>query len=235
MCTVTFIPVQGVHFITSNRDESPVRRSHGLISKHHPEFPTIYFPIDETSGGSWIALAESGRSVCLLNGAYKPFIPNPPYRLSRGQVVIDAILADDISLFAETYNLDRIAPFTLLILDNGQFTQLVWDGHQKHIQPLSTETPQIWSSSTLYPQEVVAKRKTIFEKWLNETTTIDREAIIHFHQMTNGDPQNDFIMNRNNEVKTLSITNIMLHSTTGSIVHLELDKNMREEILIHHD
>jgi len=88
MCTVTFIPLPGVRFITSNRDESPMRQSHGLVSFHHPEHKAIYYPLDQDSGGSWIALADTGRVVCLLNGGYKPFIPNPPYRMSRGQLVI---------------------------------------------------------------------------------------------------------------------------------------------------
>jgi len=235
MCTVTFIPQPGVCFITSNRDESPMRPSHGLISKHQPEHNAIYYPLDQDSGGSWIALADTGRAVCLLNGGYSPFIPNPPYRMSRGQVVIDAVKTDDANGYVENYDFDGIAPFTLLIYEKDHFTQLVWDGQEKHLSQLLVDQPQIWSSATLYPPHVRTWRKSLFEKWLSETNSYDRESIIHFHQMTNGDPDNDFIMNRNDTVKTLSITNIILRENSGSIVHLELDKDTREEILIHYE
>ena len=235
MCTVTFIPFQGVQYITSNRDESPVRRSHGLISQHQPEHHTIYFPLDQNSGGSWIALSDSGRAVCLLNGGYKPFVPDPPYRMSRGQVVIDAIRANDIKRYAEDSDFHRIAPFTLLLYEKGQFLQVVWDSHKKEISSLRSDEPRIWSSATLYSPEVREWRKSLFEKWLNDTNSIDIESIFQFHRMANGDPANDFIMNRNNEVQTLSITNIILKENSGSITHLELDKDLREEILIRYE
>jgi hypothetical protein len=132
----------------------------------------------------------------------------------------------------EDYDFDGIAPFTLLVYESDRFTELVWDGSQKHLRPLSIDQPQIWSSATLYPPHVRAWRKSLFEKWLDETSVYDRESIIAFHQMANGDPDNDFIMNRNELVKTLSITSIMLSENSGSVVHLQLDKNTREEILI---
>jgi hypothetical protein len=232
MCTVTYIPQPGICFLTSNRDESPDRQSHGLISKHQPGHHSIYYPLDQDSGGSWIAMSDLGRAVCLLNGAYKPFVPNPPYRMSRGQVVVDAINADDSKKYIEDYVFDAIAPFTLLIYEQDHFIQLVWDGKEKHISSLSPDQPQIWSSATLYPPHVRVWRKSLFEKWLMETNTFDRESIMKFHQMTNGDHDNDFVMNRHDVVKTLSITNIILQDTSASMVHLALDKDSREEILI---
>jgi hypothetical protein len=170
--------------------------------------------------------------VCLLNGARESFIPNPSYRMSRGQVVIDAVNTTDSKNYIETTSFDGIAPFTLLVYEHDQLTELLWDGMTKEINSLPVDQPMIWSSATLYPPEVRAWRKTLFQKWLSETSNYDIESIIHFHQMTNGDPTNDFVMNRNDVVKTLSITNITLRENSGSIVHLELDREMREEILV---
>jgi hypothetical protein len=235
MCTVTFIPLPGVRFITSNRDESPARQSHGLVSVHQPDHKTIYYPLDEDSGGSWIVLEDMGRAVCLLNGAKESFIPNPPYRMSRGQVVIDAANAKDSKYYLENTSFEGIAPFTLLIYEHDQLTELLWNGTTKEINSLPVNQPMIWSSATLYPPDVRARRKSLFQKWLNETSNFDIESIINFHQMTNGDPTNDFVMNRNDVVKTLSITNITLRENSGSIVHLELDREMREEILVHYE
>jgi hypothetical protein len=235
MCTVTFIPAAQHFFITSNRDESPGRQSSGLISTHSREWNAIHFPIDELSGGSWIALADSGKAVCLLNGGFEPFIPEPPYRLSRGQVVIETASATNTRLFLEEFDLDRIAPFTLLVFEQQSLMQLVWDGKEKHFTALPTDQPQIWSSVTLYPRHVREWRKSLFEKWLAERDSFDRESIIAFHQMANGDPGNDFIMNRNDVVKTLSVTSIALKENAGSILHLSLDRDTREEIMIRYD
>jgi hypothetical protein len=235
MCTVTFIPRKDTCFITSNRDETPDRQARGLTSLHSREWNAIHFPLDPSSGGSWIALADSGRTVCLLNGGFEPFIPAPPYRQSRGQVVIDAVSANHIDQFLADYEYTGIAPFTLLTFEQDTFFQLVWDGRHPVITRLSTDIPQIWSSVTLYPAEVRAWRKSLFEEWLGQHDTFDREAIIRFHQQANGDQENDFVMNRQDKVRTLSITSVQLNQDRGSILHVDLDHQTREEILIHYD
>ena len=234
MCTVTFIPDADKVYITSNRDESPGRQSTGLTSFHSREVPTIHYPLDERSGGSWIALSDTGRAVCLLNGGYEPFVPNPPYRMSRGQLVLAAVKAADTSSFLLKTELTGIAPFTLLIYENSILLQLVWDGEQKHIATLPFDEPRIWSSVTLYPPKIREWRKSLFEKWLSETESIDRESIIAFHQLANDNPENDFVMNRNDVVKTLSITSIRLKKKSGSILYMDLEHSTREEIMVHY-
>ena len=235
MCTVTFIPFQETYFITSNRDESPGRQSSGLTSSHSNHWNTIHFPLDELSAGSWIALADSGKVVCLLNGAYEPFIPKPPYRVSRGQVVLDTAKADDTLAFLHEQSMENIAPFTLLNFEHEILTQLVWDGKDKHFTTLPSDQPQIWSSVTLYPKPVREWRQSLFEKWIQSNPIYTREFIIDFHQMANGDPNNGFVMNRHDIVKTLSVTSIELQTASGSILHLTLDKPSREEILVRYD
>ncbi|MEO5905691.1 MAG: NRDE family protein [Saprospiraceae bacterium] len=235
MCTVTFIPIANSVFLTSNRDESPSRRASGLTSFHAPDKNVIHYPLDADSGGTWIAYSDSGRIVCLLNGAFEPFKPDPPYRQSRGQVVIEAASEPEIDLFLQEYSFHRIAPFTLLIYEQDRFKQLTWDGENKHLKFLSAKEPQIWSSVTLYSPEVRAWRKSLFEKWLAGKTNFDREEIMQFHQMTHGLPGNDFVMNRNEVVKTLSITSIVLNEKSGSLLHVELDTNVREEIFVRYD
>ncbi len=231
MCTVTFIPFKESYFITSNRDESPGRRAKGLFSFHAPGKNTVHYPLDEESGGSWIALSDSGKVVCLLNGAFETYIPTPPYRQSRGQVVIDVISEPVTHLFLENYILDGIAPFTLIIFENKKLDQLIWDGFKKHQTELDISHQQIWSSVTLYTPEIRIKKKSLFDKWLPEQDDLNRESIIRFHQLANGDPDHDFIINRNEVVKTLSITSILLRPASASVLHMELDNSTREEIL----
>lgn len=234
MCTVTFIPFKGNIFITSNRDESPGRQSTGLYTLEQTDLPAIHFPLDETSRGSWIALSEKGKAVCLLNGANEPFVPKPAYRQSRGKVVIDAAASDDIQSFMQEYPLDDIAPFTLLQYEHGDLTELLWDGTARSISMINTSTPHMWSSATLYPPEVRAWRRSLFAAWLQSDNVIDRVSIMQFHQLRRGDGQNDFIMNRNEIVKTLSVTSIVLNEQSGSILHHDLETNKGEEIHIQH-
>jgi uncharacterized protein with NRDE domain len=235
MCTVTFLTRNNSVYLTSNRDESPGRRAIGLTSIHHQSQPKVYFPLDETSGGSWISMTDSGRAVCLLNGAYESFIPNPPYRISRGEIVIAAATAAKTADFFTQVDLHKVAPFTLLVYEKNRLDELVWDGENKHTQLLPTDLPQIWSSATLYPADVRAWRKSIFDQWLVENKKIDRESIIAFHQRANKDLKNGFVMNREEIVKTLSVTSIQLKEDSGSILHLELKEESREEILIEYD
>jgi hypothetical protein len=232
MCTVTYIPHQEHIFITANRDESPGRQSTGLYTLKLSDQHDIHFPLDEASRGSWIALAETGRAVCLLNGALEPFIPLPSYRQSRGQVVVDAAASDDVDNFVHDYPLFGIAPFTLLQYAQGTLTELLWDGAHRTVTMLDPAQPRIWSSATLYPPDVRKWRSDFFNSWIQSTETIDRESIIGFHQQKRGDGQNDFIMNRNEIVKTLSVTSIQLGTSSGSILHLDLDRHHGEEIRI---
>jgi len=235
MCTVTFIPQGDRLFITSNRDESPGRQATGLVSTHTPDWNAVHFPMDETSGGSWIALADNGRTVCLLNGGFIPFIPEPPYRMSRGLVVLQAATAEDTNHFLLKSDFSGIAPFTLLIYEKHMLLQLIWDGDEKSIAYLPFDEPRIWSSVTLYPPKVREWRKGLFEKWLSENPEPDRESIVAFHRMANGDPANGFIMNRSDIVRTLSVTSIELKEHSGSLLHLSLDQDTREEIMIHYE
>ncbi len=142
----------------------------------------------------------------------------------------DAVSDPNVSAFLENYELNGIAPFTLLIFENDRLNELVWDGEKKHHHKLPVSEPRIWSSATLYTPEIRAYRKKLFEDWTSETEQYDRESIMSFHQMANGDPFNDFVMDRDGIVSTLSITCIVLKPSSGSILHQEIGANLCEEI-----
>ncbi|MEO0339976.1 MAG: NRDE family protein, partial [Bacteroidota bacterium] len=89
MCTVTFIPQQGQDFIlSSNRDEQASRSPQGLsrIDQFQKE---LLFPRDTEAGGTWIAASNKDQVVCLLNGAFELHHRQPPYRKSRGIMVLE--------------------------------------------------------------------------------------------------------------------------------------------------
>jgi len=209
MCTVTIIPKGKNDFVlTSNRDEAPNRRS------LPPEIYAInktkmMFPKDELAGGTWIGVSEKNRLICLLNGGFICHERKADYRMSRGVVVNDLLASDNVVDSIENYNLDDVEPFTLVIADwntNLKFLELVWDGTQKHLTELPIES-KIWSSSTLYSEEMKKERL----KWFNEfkiANELHAVSMMNFHNTAGQDNKDYGVIMDRHFVKTTSITQV---------------------------
>ncbi len=209
MCTVTLIPTEKNDFVlTSNRDEAPNRNT---LS---PEFyemnnTKLLYPKDEVAGGSWIGVSEKQRVLCVLNGGFKMHERNTPYRLSRGVVMKDLLVAENLTKAISAYNLNGVEPFTLVIVEwrsSMKFMELVWDGLKKHFSNLPLE-PKVWSSSSLYNDSMKKERLQWFNDFKNENE-LSSKNIMKFHK-TAGQGNEDYgvIMDRF-FVKTTSITQI---------------------------
>ena len=209
MCTVTYIPGEKNQFtLTSNRDENATRSPQNITQIEQNGLQLV-FPRDTMAGGTWIAVSNNGKVVCLLNGAFDKHQHQPPYKKSRGIMVLEYFTFDKAESFFQAYNFEGMEPFTMIIYDQSRLFEFRWDEARKHITPLDKKGKHIWSSSTLYDQAVKAKRKKWFSDWLEQRTDFSSEAILDFHQNAGeGDPRNDVIMNRNNIVQTVSITQI---------------------------
>ena len=213
MCTVTFLPKgKSGYALTSNRDETP-KRAALPPQPYQVGDTTVYFPKDPLAGGSWIATDKEHFTLCLLNGGFEKHSHTPPYRISRGQMVLQFFNYKNVSDFVNTFEFGGMEPFTLVIIssdaDDTKLDQLVWDGESLHTKSLDTETPHIWSSSTLYPQPVRDERRSWFSQWTMEQTVFEQKEIMSFHKFGGkGDAWNNFVMNRDEIVKTVSITSI---------------------------
>jgi hypothetical protein len=173
----------------------------------------ILCPIDGKAKGTWIAASEIGITACLLNGAFEKHIPTGPYRMSRGRVVMEIFDYGSIDAFVEVYNLENIEPFTLVLLEKKQslkLTELRWDGNKKYLQKLEAGSPHLWASATLYPPEVIAKRRQWFATWLSKDPAFTQKNSINFHKSAGeGDLENDLVMQRGTELRTVSITSVV--------------------------
>ncbi|MDO5979881.1 NRDE family protein [Flavivirga spongiicola] len=223
MCTVTIIPKANNGFVlTSNRDEAPNRVSIA------PDFyitngVKMVFPKDEVAGGTWIGLSEKNRVVCVLNGGFKWHERKLSYRKSRGVVAKDLMIADDIEDTIETYNLQDIEPFTIIIIDwnvSLKFYELVWDGENKHFKPLPPE-PKIWSSSTLYSEDMKQERLGWFESFKNNHA-LDETSILKFHKTAGSDNKDFGVVMDRGVVKTTSITQIVKEVDSVKMVYENL-------------
>ena len=227
MCTVTFIPIKKEgYIITSNRDEKTSREYANFPYIKHFRDYDLMFPLDPQGGGTWIAMDNHKRTVCLLNGASQPHQSMPPYRHSRGIVVIDFFKFKYLSQFIENYNLERIEPFTLVIVQDGKLFEIRWDGDKKYITEHSFDIPRIWSSVTLYNSDIIKKRKIWFNNWLKDQENYDQDMIIDFHTFAGeGDTRTDVLMEREDHLKTVSITSVSNITDTAHMKYIDRINN----------
>lgn len=209
MCTVTIISKGNNGFVlTSNRDEAPNRKSLA------PEFynvddATLLFPKDVLSNGTWIGVSDKNRLVCVLNGGFELHERKLNYRLSRGVVAKDILVAQNLVDLINTYDLEDIEPFTIVLVDwnNGlKFYELVWDGTQKYFKQLPLAS-KIWSSSTLYNKSMRNERLDWFEDFKTENN-LDANTIETFHKTAGSDNNNYGVIMDRGFVKTTSITQV---------------------------
>lgn len=211
MCTVTFLQTEGKTLITSNRDEQVQRSAASAPVTEKLTSGKIIFPKDGKAGGTWIAMHHNGNAMVLLNGATKKHIHNPPYKKSRGLVFLDIFDSSFPSKQFLKTDLDDIEPFTLVIWDNKQLFEARWDGNIATMEEIDHTVPHIWSSVTLYDNEVIEKRQQWFKEWLSANNPITIESILMFHTFGGeGDEHIDLRMNRNGILRTVSITSIEL-------------------------
>jgi len=233
MCTVSFIPVRDNFVITSNRDEKTIRKNAIRPGLSIYNGRKLFYPKDGDAGGTWIVMKENGDAAVLLNGAFICHTAEPPYRLSRGIILLDIISTERPSLTFTKIDLKDIEPFTLIILENNCLYEFRWDGTEKYCKQLSINRGYIWSSFTLYDGFAVKKREQWFASFLNNYPTPTQQDVINFHRFTgDGDKQNDLMMTRDGMYRTVSITSILLTKDRASMKYLDIKKENKSEVNI---
>jgi len=211
MCTVSFLPLENNDFIlTSNRDETPLRKTIA------PDFYTennaaLLYPKDAFAGGTWIGTSNQKRVICLLNGAFEKHQRKEFYRKSRGIIVTELLAVEDAVSEIQQTNFIDIEPFTLVLIDfknELKIFELVWDGQNKHFQQLE-HTPKIWSSATLYNEDMKLERQAWFADWLQENKVFSKNKILSFHKDSSKGTKETAVKMKRTFVETVSITSII--------------------------
>lgn len=231
MCTVTYIPLKNGFVLTSSRDEKVVRPTLKPTLYNHSNGSVLIYPKDEIAGGTWIAMDNNKKIACLLNGGYINHEKLHIYSKSRGLVLLDFFERMNISDFITTINLEDVEPFTLLLIDhqNGfEFKELVWDGRVKHVGSNESIAARIWSSSTLYSENDRILRDSWFREWMNKNEQQEDFNILNFHAVKHSDNcENDILMNRNDTLKTVSISQIRVINNEFTFLYQDLlDKSI---------
>ncbi len=217
MCTVTYISKPNGFCLTSSRDEK-VFRPTIAPDYYNIDGDTLLYPKDLLAGGTWIAVSKKERLACLLNGAFKKHQKQETYSRSRGTVLLESFTYQNILSFIYKVNLVDVEPFTLLLIEHSnavltEFYELRWDGINKYLNKIDETISSIWSSSTLYSEEITTQREILFKQWLEKYKEFPDNNILNFHNQKHGlDNKDDLIMERDNGLKTLSISQIIVES-----------------------
>ncbi|MFZ4796904.1 MAG: NRDE family protein [Bacteroidia bacterium] len=210
MCTVTFLPVNNGYILTSSRDEKTSRPSALFPQKYIVNNEQLFYPKDNLAGGTWVLTSINNFTLCLLNGAFEKHESNPPYKMSRGLMLLDFFKFNDVGKFITEYNFENIENFTLIIVDSNNglgLYELRWDGNILHHKTLNVKAPHIWSSCTLYTENAIKNRTDWFDEFIKKPAVFSKENILQFHKNAgDGSLENSIMMNRENRVKTVSIT-----------------------------
>jgi uncharacterized protein with NRDE domain len=235
MCTLTYIPTERGAILTSNRDEHDSRGDTNFPVEIDINNLKVVFPQDPKAGGTWIACASNQSVAILLNGAFEKHKHRPPYRKSRGLVLLDLFKYDSFEEFNSQYNLNEIEPFTIVYFKNGktlELTELRWDGKQKHLTKLNAKIPHIWSSATLYSPEVILERRHWFSEML-ASENISPGNMQHFHEFGGkSDEKNNFKMDRGNGLRSIRISQIIIDKRLCNFEYRNFVNNTSEKTTI---
>lgn len=232
MCTVSFVSGKNCVIITSNRDEHIQRKNAAAPAVEIRNNKKIIFPKDAKAGGTWFAAAGNSNVAVLLNGAFVKHTANPPYRKSRGLILLDIIESDNPFLFFKQVGLQQIEPFTVVLYQAGLLYELRWDGTSKYDKLLTVSGNYIWSSATLYTDDIIAERKDKFDKFISNNENITVEMIHNFHNSNQGDEENGFIIDRDTGMKTFSISQAVIGPKQIEFLHDDLLQNKQQHEIL---
>ncbi len=192
MCTLSYYPFGvGRFLLVSNRDESLEREPATLPQLRTVGGRRLLMPVDPKGGGTWIAISDKARAVCLLNGAFERHLNEPPYAKSRGSIVTALFHYDHVEDFAEEYPLSGIGteglsvePFTLVVVESDpdlKVYEFRWDGESRYLRELDAGEPRVWSSAQLYPSPVIKETEERFREFLEAGPEVDQSRLRDFN------------------------------------------------------
>jgi uncharacterized protein with NRDE domain len=215
MCTLTLISVESAGAlpglrVVMNRDELRHRPAAEAPSWRRLESGVrAVWPTDPVGGGTWIAATSRGLVLCLLNLNLEP----PPLLngglVSRGLIIPDVVEAGSavgVVRALEGLDLDRYAPFRLVVAERGGG---VWECRWDRARLSSTahdSLPLCFVSSGLGDSRV-AGRLRLFEERVEEGAfTPDAQDTFHVHRWAEA-PEVSVLMSRE-RARTVSITTV---------------------------
>lgn len=234
MCILSVVKSNDRLIITSNRDEQRSRKN-SLV----PEIITSgnrksILARDAQAQGTWLLTDNFGRTAVLLNGAFTTHTPTPPYRESRGIILMNLFQEEPFKSAFLFYNLENIEPFQVIYVAPDYALQCVWDGEQKHVFQIDLSKPQVYFSPTLYEHSQQEVKRKNFLSTFEKTDSITKAELFDFHT-ANKEENSDlnFFMNREFQ-STKSVTQIEIYQTQTNYLQWQAWDMQRQEITLPH-
>lgn len=219
MCTLSIIARPGGGFRgVCNRDESRER-----TASLPPAWRTLdsdiraIWPTDAAAGGTWIAAAESGILLSLLNYNPAPAVgptacsPASKGLVSRGLIIPELIRHESVEEIAsalQAMELSDFAAFRLVAaeLSDGepQATEFRWD--RRLLERFVHEPGPVCFASSGLGDERVLPRLQLFEQMMGSIPTPAAQDRFHAHQWAD-QPEISVLMSRE-DARTVSVTRV---------------------------
>jgi uncharacterized protein with NRDE domain len=216
---------------THNRDEQWSRQTHGtFVQEYRFENKKIWMPKDSLVDGTWIG-SDGTRAAAILNGYKKNHLKKEKYRTSRGTIIPKFLKENDAQQFMESFDPSGMEPFTLIVADNNKnITEFGWDEKEIHLTKHNVESPLIFSSFTLYNDDIQQKRKNLFLSFVSTVTNHD--DLWQFHE-TKGDDHGNFInVDYNSEISTVAISQIVLGDQPAFFYQSLLENQQKQNLIL---
>lgn len=213
MCTLTYLPTpDGGFALCSSRDET-LQRGQAMSAPVFQQQDGALYPVDQRSGGTWIATTEAGYTLNILNGGLEAHQKQPPYRQSRGLVPLDFIRIGECHDFVDQFKFEGMEPFTLVVVHHEPraICTIIWTGAEVLFDAHDPEQPHIWSSATLYDGGMRTMRQQWFQDALVQNPEPDFGTLYQFHQQGGnnvGHPEFALNMKRPNGQQTVCISGV---------------------------
>lgn len=232
MCCLTIVKTQHHNIVfTHNRDEQWSRQTRGtFVQEYWFGNKKIWMPKDSLVDGTWIG-SDGTRAAAILNGYKINHLKKEKYRTSRGTIIPQFLKKPDIQKFLESFDPSGIEPFTLIVADNKKYiTEIGWDEKEIHITKHNVESPMIFSSFTLYDDDIQQKRKNLFLSLV--TTQTNQDDLWQFHK-TKGEDHGNFInVDYNNEISTVAISQIVLGDQPVFYYQSLLENQQKQNLIL---
>jgi len=220
MCTVTVLrapePNSDLIRLVENRDESPLRPPALPPEVFRCGTRAAIWPVDPTSGGTWIGVNDAGLCGTLLNYYPQPHQRGGPApKRSRG-TILPALLHghdwDAVQAAIADLEPTDFAPFRLVFACRHSVAEYRCDGHTLDFAgTLPLDEPRLFTSSGLGDEVVEAPRRALFDEFFRDRTDlVATQDRFHRHQWPDR-PEISVCMRRPT-AQTVSLTRIEITS-----------------------
>lgn len=216
MCTLTVISGPSLRLVFSrdeqrDRPEALAPRWREIRAWDGASLQAIW-PADPLGGGTWIAAAESGLALCLINRNLEPRPVLPPGLVSRGRIIPQLISAPSARIAVgalRELDLELFAPFRLLAVENGaagpMLLEAEWDRAslivREHAAPVCLVSSGLGDS-------LVADRVPLFFELVSRGGGAAEQDAFHAHAWPDRRPVS-VLMSRG-DARTVSVTTLEL-------------------------